>query len=503
MRNTLILAAFVAGANLALASDIHRYSGEGEGFDFVIETSGGTASVYLAKKPTNEPWTGAVPRLVPDDEKVQALTFEKTAAAGVFTAKIPGDLPEGQLEVSVDGKLEAIDAIAISGGSAEHDDHAGHEHGHGAQPRKSPLEMLKNGPTSGVAMAGLFFLGLVFGRIGRRGKRNKALEATTREAQAVANSNELKRKDDQVKKTVAILALTLVPVFGSPSDARANEGHSHGDVAIKGGAGATGEVQVTKKSQFLVGVRTVSATKAPVRETLVTFGHVAPKPDLDQSLRAPTAGFVRLNTKGLLGTTVRKGQTLARVEGLNTVDVRAPIDGVVMEVEAREGARVEAGEKLFRIIDARTVWVDAEVFQRDLAAVGKATEAKVRIDGTTVVASGKVLAVKTIVDEGSLTAKVFIELDNSAGEIPLGALSNVTFDMGSDGAPAIELPRDAVMNRGGERVVFVQTGPESFLAKPVVTRFGTSPASVVVTGGVNEGERVVVSGAYQLLVGAN
>src|SRR5690606_32627425 len=102
----------------------------------------------------------------------------------------------------------------------------------------------------------------------------------------------------------------------------------------------------------------------------------------------------------------------------------------------------------------------------------------------------------------TLTAKVFVEIDNADGAIPLGALAHVTFDLPRSSGPGVVLPKSAVLNRGGERLVFVQTGPETFLPKPVATRFGPTPGTLVVTKGLDDGDRVVISGNYQLLVGA-
>ena len=78
-----------------------------------------------------------------------------------------------------------------------------------------------------------------------------------------------------------------------------------------------------------------------------------------------------------------------------------------------------------------------------------------------------------------------------------GALVDVGIEQGGVES-ALVVPRSAVFERDGRKLVFVHTAPERFTAREVT--LGTSlGARVAVTGDLNPGDRVVVSGGYPLL----
>ena len=59
---------------------------------------------------------------------------------------------------------------------------------------------------------------------------------------------------------------------------------------------------------------------------------------------------------------------------------RSPASGHVIEKKVVRGQRVMAGESLYRLADLGTVWVEADVFQRDLGAVKVGQSARVTVD---------------------------------------------------------------------------------------------------------------------------
>jgi multidrug resistance efflux pump len=59
---------------------------------------------------------------------------------------------------------------------------------------------------------------------------------------------------------------------------------------------------------------------------------------------------------------------------------RSPVAGVVTEKKAVQGMRFMPGETLFQIADTSTVWVQADVFEQDIAAVNVGQKAKIRIN---------------------------------------------------------------------------------------------------------------------------
>ena len=63
------------------------------------------------------------------------------------------------------------------------------------------------------------------------------------------------------------------------------------------------------------------------------------------------------------------------------------------------------------------------------------------------------------------------------------------------------MPRSAIIDDGGQPVVYVQTGGESFARRPV--RLGMRGVDyIAVDAGLKAGERVVHRGAYRLRLAA-
>ena len=72
---------------------------------------------------------------------------------------------------------------------------------------------------------------------------------------------------------------------------------------------------------------------------------------------------------------IADGQT-----GKDRVIFHAPASGVVLEKKALQGMRFMPGEMLYQIADTSSVWVQADVFEQDIAAVSVGQKAKIRIN---------------------------------------------------------------------------------------------------------------------------
>lgn len=482
------------GSVTAYAHEAQKFVGDGQHYDFVIEHENHVNTLYLSAKPTNEPVEGITPRLVPDETKDKEVVFVATDKPGIYRAE--GELPEGSLEISYKEVRESVEVYA-------EDD--GHHHDHGIQitATGTPEQMRK---FWGFITALSVLVLCLFGIIWRQNKklREEAQAQMTEQSVTIVEASAVSEMKEATKVVSNILIFFVVGALSATvtEPLRAHEGHSHAE-ASTGGASADATVKMSKKSQFLVGLRTMAVQEADVTDSFQTFGHATAKPQLDSVIRAPATGFLRGTSQRTWGSQVKKGDRLGYLDHLGTVALIAPISGTIMEVKAVDGSRVEAGEPLFRIVDTSVLWIDAEVFQKDLPLIRNSKEAFVYWEGESKKTAGSVVGSTAIVDENTLRAKVFIEVQNPDGSLTLGGLTQVSVQIPSEGKKGFVLPKAAVLNRGGEQLVFVQMGPEDFKAKPVATAFGTEPGTIIVTAGLEDDERVVISGNYQLLVGAN
>jgi len=175
----------------------------------------------------------------------------------------------------------------------------------------------------------------------------------------------------------------------------------------------------------------------------------------------------------------------------------SPIEGIVVERNATIGATVGTDANLFKIIDLSRVWIDANVFEKDLQRVKLGQEVKVFVPafaGTTF--SGKVILVSSVVDPDTRTVKIRTEVPNPDGRLKPDMFANVEIVTDLHRA-AISIPQSAVLTDGGKTVVFVMDA--SGFTKRVVTTGMQGGDRIEIIEGLNEGEKVVVKGNYLLL----
>ncbi len=170
----------------------------------------------------------------------------------------------------------------------------------------------------------------------------------------------------------------------------------------------------------------------------------------------------------------------------------SPASGIIVEKAVVEGMRVSAGERLFRLADLSSVWIEADVYERDLAAVRVGQAASVTLDaypGETF--RGRVAYLYPSVAEQTRTLKIRLELENPRGRLRPGMYAAVT--LAGSSSTALVVPADAVVDSGTEQVVFVTAGDGYFEPRAVRTgrRLGEG---VEIVEGLDEGE-VVAAGA--------
>ena len=186
---------------------------------------------------------------------------------------------------------------------------------------------------------------------------------------------------------------------------------------------------------------------------------------------------------------LRRGEKPSR-----TIVVPAPASGTVVEKMAVEGMRYQPGETLFRIIDTRTMWVLAEVYEQDLAYVKVGDMAKVTVNAWANRSfMGKVIFIYPNVGKESRTAKLRIEVANPDGLLRADMAATVEIE-----APlgrVLAVPESAVIDSGRRQVVLLERGEGRY--QPVPVKLGARvPGYVEVLDGLAPGERVVTSATF-------
>lgn len=189
-----------------------------------------------------------------------------------------------------------------------------------------------------------------------------------------------------------------------------------------------------------------------------------------------------------------------------SVTLRAPIDGWIVDRPALLGESVERTQTVARVADLRALWVELEVFEKDLGRVRQGNSVELTTDSQAGrVFSGVVDHVAETVDRDSRTAAVRVVVNNP--ELLLRPGMFVTARLRLDGAathtdggaPArsITIARSAVVQLDGRPAVFVAIGGEDY--EPRAIELGVVDGErIEVTRGLHVGERVVVEGAFAL-----
>lgn len=179
----------------------------------------------------------------------------------------------------------------------------------------------------------------------------------------------------------------------------------------------------------------------------------------------------------------------------DAVPVTAPISGVVSERMLSPGARVVAGEPLYRIVDPRDLRLRLEIPARYAAEGLRAETAVFTVEGgdRRFRAEGRVGAAPTV-DPATRTLPVHLAVVGNDGTLRAGMRADALVFLGGT-ERGTTIPVAAVQEEDGEPVAYVQTGGESFARRPL--RLGPSDGEVVIVeSGIADGEMVVIEGAY-------
>jgi RND family efflux transporter MFP subunit len=182
-----------------------------------------------------------------------------------------------------------------------------------------------------------------------------------------------------------------------------------------------------------------------------------------------------------------------------SVDVPAPIDGVVTERRANVGLNVDAGSDLFTVIDLSTVWVVADLYEHDFPRVRVGSPAAVTTTaypGLTL--QGRVDYIDPQVNRESRTAKVRVEVGNRQNQLRLGMYADVHIAPQA-GETMLLVPRQAVQAVGGQQVVYLvdPREPGRFTERPVRTGSVAGDAVEIVSG-LEAGDVVVAGGSFSV-----
>ena len=359
--------------------------------------------------------------------------------------------------------------------------------------------------------------------------------------------------------TVAAFTLTG---RGEPEQDAAMEGHDHG--ASLGGTGELRPVRLDEEAARRVGVTYATATVKPIARAVSTVGNVTWDETRLTNVSPKIEGWVERLYVDFTGAPVRRGQPLLAVyspmlvaaqeelilalrlaeeatsgggeratanandllesarrrlrywdvpeEEIERIEqtraprksivLNAPASGIVVEKRVVEGARIMPGMDLYRIADLSRVWVEGEVFEKDLSLVRLGQAAAVTFEAYPgEVFSGAVSYVHPTVSVEARTGRIRVELANPDLRLKPGMYARLEL-AADESRSALTIPRSAVHFTGERALVFVRGG-DGVLEHRQVTTGLVAGSDIEVLAGLAEGEVVVSSANFLIDAEAN
>lgn len=183
----------------------------------------------------------------------------------------------------------------------------------------------------------------------------------------------------------------------------------------------------------------------------------------------------------------------------STLELRAPLDGVVVTRDAIVGQPVTADHSVATIVDLREVFFVARVFEHALPRVRVGARAEVELSALPDERfTGTLDYLGPRIDPDARTVTARVVLSNEDRKLRLGLFGTARIQAEGDAAQsALVIPRDAITEIAGRKVAFVQTETGEFEAHDLELG-ASSVGQVEVLSGLREGEKVVVKGVFTL-----
>jgi cobalt-zinc-cadmium efflux system membrane fusion protein len=242
------------------------------------------------------------------------------------------------------------------------------------------------------------------------------------------------------------------------------------------------------------------ADKNYTREKDLYQHHAVAQRDLEQAESDRNQAQADLNAaeQGMKILGIKNPADLAKTSSSAQIPVLAPIGGEVVERLVSPGQVVQAGQtQAFTISDLSTVWVLANVYQADLAAVRSGDDVSVQTDAYPGTFHGRISYVSPALDPNTRTLQARIVVDNPGEKLKRDMYCTVTVSAGSV-ANAIALPDSSILrDDNNQPFVYVAMGAGQFGRRDV--EIGQSEnGQTQVLKGISVGERVVGDGSLFL-----
>lgn len=179
-----------------------------------------------------------------------------------------------------------------------------------------------------------------------------------------------------------------------------------------------------------------------------------------------------------------------------SVPVLSPESGLISERGINVGELADPSKPLFTIGNFNTVWIKADIHEKDVAKIECGQPITLELDSFPgVVFHGKLNYVADSISPDTRTLSVRAEVQNPGLKLKPKMFARMNILVGEH--PSLCVPKDAIQDAGSTKVVYVPVGNGRFEERNIKTGAEIGPY-VEVTEGLKPGEDVVTKGSFEL-----
>ncbi len=189
---------------------------------------------------------------------------------------------------------------------------------------------------------------------------------------------------------------------------------------------------------------------------------------------------------------------LQKVQGAKYFNLSSPISGIVGNYNYAVGSVINSGETLMEVTNLNKVFVEAQAFAADaiqLKSLDKITTSSTNKADTTQYQL-KLISTAQEVNAANQSQKVIFEIVNPKGQFKIGESINL-YLFSKNVSTQLVVPNGAVAEINGKPAVFVKDKAEQYSIS-YISKGNTNGQYTTILKGVEEGERVVTTGVYQM-----
>ena len=176
--------------------------------------------------------------------------------------------------------------------------------------------------------------------------------------------------------------------------------------------------------------------------------------------------------------------------------LKSPVSGIVGPFTSAIGSTVNVGETLFTITNLGKIYIEAQVFEKDLAVMQSAKSFGVEgVNDAGKSGVARLLSQAQTINASNQSQRLLFEMDNAGGAFKIGEFVTVRVQS-ANGTRGLSVPNSAISEMNGKPVVFIKDSPEVISLAYVVTGVDNGTSTRILSGAEAD-ERIIVSGTYQ------